>query len=145
MRGVRLLKLIDEDGGLSTLYKQRVAMAALEVMAESFNVPLGRLTMASRQRANVAFARQMAMYLSHVVGQLSQREVAIEFDREASTVSHACHTIEDRRNGDVFDHKVAALEDMLRVRLKAVIDQTIADESGALAPPLEIKRLLRAG
>ncbi|MEM6537220.1 MAG: helix-turn-helix domain-containing protein [Pseudomonadota bacterium] len=100
-------------------YRATIAAAALEVISEAFNVPLARLATASRQQANVAFARQMAMYLCHVVGELSIREIAIEFAREPSTVSHACHAIEDRRDIDVFDRQLTVLEEALRERLQA--------------------------
>ena len=125
----------DRRGEGGEIYRRRVAMAALEVMAEAFAVPLSRLTMASRQRANVAFARQMAMYLAHVVGGLSLREVAAEFEREPSTVSHACHMIEDRREeGGVFDAQMLFLERALRERMEA-FSGAIPGPCGKPAPP----------
>jgi len=111
----------EQKGGLPAdeLYRRRVAMMALEVMAEAFSIPLSRLTMGSRQRANVAFARQVAMYLTHVVGKVSIREVSIEFGRKLSTVSHACHVIEDRREAQLFDRQISFLEAALEERMEA--------------------------
>ncbi len=109
-----------------TLYRRRVAMAALEVMAQSYNVPLAQLTMAGRQRASVAFARQMAMYLCHVVGGLSMREVSVEFGRERSTVSHACHAIEDRRDGEKFETQAQAMEAAMRAQIARIHRDLVA-------------------
>ncbi|MGF1545388.1 MAG: helix-turn-helix domain-containing protein [Parvularculaceae bacterium] len=133
MRDVR------KDDGFSELYKQKIAAAALEVMAEAYNVPLSRLTMASRQKAHIAFARQMAMYLAHVVGQLSLRDVAGAFEREPSTVSYACHAIEDRRDSPIFDKQMAFLETTLRERVEgaARVEAAFADDG---APTLRSGR-----
>jgi hypothetical protein len=135
--------LVERDGGFSMLYKRRVAMAALEVMAEAYGVPLGRLTMSTRQRANVAFARQTAMYLCHVVGRLTMREVALEFERERSTVSHACHAVEDRRESPVFDAQLTYLEQALRERIKRYVNEIIEGSTTGYAdrytPPRELK------
>ncbi|MEM6414986.1 MAG: helix-turn-helix domain-containing protein [Pseudomonadota bacterium] len=103
--------------GSSELYRARVTMAALNVMAEAFNNSLGRLTMSSRQKANVAFARQIAMYLSHIVGQLSMREVSIEFEREPSTVVYACQAIEELRDKPIFERQMQFLEEALHERI----------------------------
>ncbi|MBI1391735.1 MAG: chromosomal replication initiator DnaA [Alphaproteobacteria bacterium] len=94
-----------------------VADAAFEVMSQAYNIPLARLSMTGRQHANVAFVRQTAMYLCHVVGQLTVRDIALIFGREPSTVSHACHAVEDRRDLEIFDQQLSLLEAALRARL----------------------------
>ncbi len=131
-------------GGYSPLFKRRIAMAAIEVMAEAYDIPLSRLTMATRQRASVALARQIAMYLAHVIGQMSLREVAKEFDREVSTVSYACHVIEDKRDNELFDDQVSLLEEALRGRLKQIIEQTLAAGQSLVAPASEQKNKSRS-
>ncbi|RZO68512.1 MAG: hypothetical protein EVA70_01670 [Parvularculaceae bacterium] len=130
-------------GELAELYRRRAAMAALEVISEAFDVPLSRLTMATRQRANVAFARQIAMYLCHVIAQLSVRDISTEFERERSTVVYALHTIEDRRDSPLFEDQLELLEIALRQRLAVIAADLIKlDEknaSAALPPPIEVK------
>ncbi|MEM6626550.1 MAG: helix-turn-helix domain-containing protein [Pseudomonadota bacterium] len=64
---------------------------------------------ATRGRASAALARQVAMYLAHVGFEMSLARVAAAFGRDRSTVAHACHLIEDRRDDPVFD---AWLEDL---------------------------------
>lgn len=57
-----------------------------------------------------AFARQIAMYLAHVGFGLSMAEVGRAFGRDRTTVVHACHLIEDRRDERRFDDLLDHLE-----------------------------------
>ena len=57
-----------------------------------------------------AFARQIAMYLAHVGFGLSMAEVGRAFGRDRTTVVHACHLIEDRRDDVRFDQLLDHLE-----------------------------------
>ena len=57
-----------------------------------------------------AFARQIAMYLAHVGFGLSMAEVGKAFGRDRTTVVHACHLIEDRRDDVRFDQMLDHLE-----------------------------------
>jgi hypothetical protein len=57
-----------------------------------------------------AFARQIAMYLAHVVFGLSMAEIGRAFGRDRTTVVHACHLIEDRRDEMRFDQLLDHLE-----------------------------------
>ena len=67
-----------------------------------------------RGAIEVARARQVAMYLAHVGMGLSLARVAYAFDRDRSTVAHACRLIEDRRDDPDFDGWVTCLEDGLK-------------------------------
>jgi chromosomal replication initiation ATPase DnaA len=67
-----------------------------------------------RGSAEIAFARQVAMYLCHVAFELSLSRVAAAFGRDRSTVAHACHIIEDRRDDEAFEYWIDALEASLR-------------------------------
>ena len=67
-----------------------------------------------RGNAGAAFARQVAMYLCHVVFEWSLARVAQAFGRDRSTVAHACHSIEDRRDDEAFDDWIAVLEESVR-------------------------------
>ena len=50
------------------------------------------------------------MYLCHTAFERSLARVAIAFGRDRSTVAHACHAIEDRREDPHFDDWIDALE-----------------------------------
>lgn len=80
----------------------------------AFNVKENELAAATRSNARAAFARQIAMYLSHVAFELSLSRVAFAFGRDRTTVSHACHLIEDRRDDPGFDEQLDGLERVLR-------------------------------
>lgn len=64
--------------------------------------------------ARVAFARQIAMYLMHVLYGHSLTEVAGFFGRHRSTAFYACQKIEDLREDPCFDRQLTQLENLLR-------------------------------
>lgn len=91
------------------------AHLAASVAAYALNVPLDEVADRARGRAEAAFARQVAMYLCHVGFEFSLKRVAAAFGRDRSTVAHACHAIEDRRDQPHFDRLMTSLEAMMRV------------------------------
>lgn len=60
-------------------------------------------------------ARQAAIYLCHVACGMSLGNVAQAFRRDRSTVSHACHAVEDRRDDPLFDAWIEAMTQSLRL------------------------------
>lgn len=80
------------------------------VVAATFRLPIAELRGASRGEAPIAFARQVAMYVAHVWFALSLTEVGRRFDRDRTTVAHACRVVEDRRDDPHIDRVVAAIE-----------------------------------
>ena len=78
----------------------------LELKAEDILLP-------ERGPRDMARARQVAMYLSHVGLEMSLSRVAIAFDRDRSTVAHACHRIEEMRDEADFDAWLDRLEEGL--------------------------------
>lgn len=69
---------------------------------------------ASRCRIGVARSRQLAMYLAHVVLGVSLTAIGAAFGRDRTTVSYACHLIEDMRDDPDFDAEVTDLEMQLQ-------------------------------
>ncbi len=76
---------------------------ALELKAENILMP-------DRGPRDMVQARQVAMYLSHVGLEMSLSRVANAFDRDRSTVAHACHKIEEMRDEAEFDAWLETLE-----------------------------------
>jgi chromosomal replication initiation ATPase DnaA len=68
------------------------------------------LVAATRRSADVAFARQVAMYLAHVGAGLSMSEVGRGFGRDRTTVAHACRHVEDRRDDPRIEAMLVCLE-----------------------------------
>jgi chromosomal replication initiation ATPase DnaA len=87
---------------------------AQAVVAHLYDVSMDDLFAATRRGAKAAFARQVVMYLMHVVYGLSLTEVAAQFRRDRTTVSHACHRVEDLRDDAVLDRQLSQLENLLR-------------------------------
>lgn len=75
-----------------------------------FGIDLVDLHQPNRGRANIALARQAAMYHAHTGLGLSMAEAGLLFDRDRTTVSHACALIEDRRDDANFDLALELLE-----------------------------------
>jgi len=94
-----------------------IARMAKEVACESYGLSHGEFHGARRGDSRLSLARQTAMYLAHVVGQLTLNETATFFKRDRSTVSHACMNIEDRRDSPVFDLQLEYMEKRLRARI----------------------------
>jgi len=82
----------------------------IALVATRKRIPPNMITNQERCRAPAARARQLAMYLSHVVCGRSLSEVGDAFGRDRTTVSYACARIEDLRDDAHFDAEVEALE-----------------------------------
>ena len=78
------------------------------------------LTHPSRCRAATARARQLAMYLCHVVLGRSLADIGAVFGRDRTTVSHACAVIEDMRDDPAFDEEVSGYERRLEAQRDAM-------------------------
>lgn len=83
---------------------------AASVASFALAVPLCDILSTTRGMARAAFARQVAMYLAHVGFEMSLARVAVASGRDRSTVAHACHLIEDRREQPAFDAWLEQLE-----------------------------------
>lgn len=79
-----------------------------------FSVDLGEITANTRGKKKVAFARQIAMYLAHVTCGLKLTETGELFERDRTTVAHACSVVEDRRDEPSFDLTLYFLEQSVR-------------------------------
>ncbi len=90
-----------------------------ETVAQVFGVEGGDLRRATRGRAKVARARQVAMYLAHIACGMSLTEVGRTFARDRTTVSHACGVIEDGRDDPTFDRVLELLEQVVQALLQA--------------------------
>ncbi|AVF02520.1 MULTISPECIES: helix-turn-helix domain-containing protein [Devosia] len=83
---------------------------AATLVAQHTNVDVSMIFHARRCRINTARARQLAMYLAHVVLGESLTDIGMAFGRDRTTVSYACNLIEDMRDDVEFDREVTDLE-----------------------------------
>ncbi|SFC44607.1 helix-turn-helix domain-containing protein [Devosia psychrophila] len=101
---------------------QRNCDRVIALVAQQKSVPIRLLTDANRGRRGAARARQLAMYLSHVVYGRSLAEIGKAFGRDRTTVSYACALIEDMRDDPRFDEEVCALELQLETSMATEVD-----------------------
>ncbi len=69
-----------------------------------------RVQLRRDRRRTLCHVRQIAMYVCHVALQIPLHEIGLAFGRDRTTVGHACHVVEDRRDDPAFDDFVAAVE-----------------------------------
>jgi ATPase involved in DNA replication initiation len=86
---------------------------AAALVAAEMDVSIHLIFHASRCQARTARARQLAMYLAHVVLGQSLTAIGEAFGRDRTTVSYACNLIEDLRDDKSFDSAVERLEMLL--------------------------------
>ena len=97
--------------------QRRIAWAAIDLACEAYGITPEEIISPGRSQAHISLARQVAMYLAHVVGELNLVQLSVEFRRDRTTVSHACHMIEDRRDSPIFDQQLAFLENEYKKKL----------------------------
>ena len=81
-----------------------------QAVAAAFAVPVDAVRASSRSTAEVAFARQCAMYLAHVALGASCHAVGRLFHRDRTTVAHACQLVELRRDDPAIDRMLDMLQ-----------------------------------
>ncbi|GGE95013.1 hypothetical protein H1W37_04500 [Stappia taiwanensis] len=86
----------------------------------AFGVTQEDIDRRSRGPARTALARQVSMYLHHVVLERTLTSVAQTFGRDRTTVAHACRVIEDRRDDPEFEATLSALEEAIASGLRLV-------------------------
>lgn len=95
---------------LSADERDRCARAALELaVSRVFGISGDQIWQGTRGLQHVAQARQIAMYLAHVVCRLSLTDVGRMFGRDRTTVAHACLKIEIMRDNPVLDRALDLL------------------------------------
>lgn len=104
---------IPKPGRKPTLTSEQSARcrAIVGIVARDTGIPVDAFVAASRCGVKTARARQLAMYLCHVLAGLTMTQVGLFFRRDRTTVAHACALIEDARDDRPMDSRIQALED----------------------------------
>ena len=90
--------------------RDQAVRAIVAMVAAAFGLSLSDLASDRRGVAEIAFARQVAMYLAHTHLRLPLTEAGRVFHRDRTTVRHACRQVEDRRDDPRVDHLLDCLE-----------------------------------
>ncbi|MGL1922067.1 MAG: hypothetical protein OCD03_13665 [Hyphomicrobiales bacterium] len=92
----------------------RVKPVIIEMVSKVFRVSSRDILAKSRSQAHIAFARQVAMYLTHICCGLNLTQTGKLFERDRTTVAYACNLVEDRRDEMNFDLTLEILEKTIR-------------------------------
>ena len=96
------------------LSAQRVGLAQT-IAAQIYDVSAAEMRAPTRGRPRAARARQIAIALARIVFDMSQKQLAVAFGRDRSTVCHACNLIARLREEDgEFDSTLRWMEGLLR-------------------------------
>ena len=96
---------------IGRLRRDALAYALVARVARLRRISLRDLLQGSRGSGNAALTRQLAMYLVHVLLGRRQEVIGQLFDRDHTTVSHACAVIEVLREEDAaIDAAIACIE-----------------------------------
>ena len=98
--------------------------------AKAFGIRSCDLDSRTRKQADIAFARQIAMYIAHVRLGLNLGEVGRVFQRDRTTVGHACRLIEDRRDDEEVDFLINSLERAVEEWLQIAHHRPVGITSG---------------
>ncbi len=89
----------------------KTACRIVRQMTAELVMLLGDRILLRRDRRRFAcHVRQIAMYVCHVSLQVSLSDIGQAFGRDRTTVGHACHVVEDRRDDPAFDDFVSTVE-----------------------------------
>jgi chromosomal replication initiation ATPase DnaA len=121
-------RIADED-------RARVGFV-IALAAFALGVTITEVRHVTRGCAEAALARQVAMYIAHVAFEMSLARVANAFRRDRSTVAHACHRMEDRRDEPGFDKWLDQLEATARAAPSPLPDALATELSALLAMEL---------
>ena len=108
------VRVIEQQAGPPVSLAREQAWLVQAAVAHVSGVALKDLCATTRRPPKAALARQIAMYLCHIVFKMSPAEVARIFGRDPSTVKYALGRIEEMREEPELDRTLDWLEAMLR-------------------------------
>lgn len=101
------------------------AQLSIGISAYALGFDLNDMIKDRRGSRRTCTVRQVAMYLTYTSFGMSLSRCAFAFDRDRSTIAHACQSIENRRDDADFDQWIEGLEGVLK---QLVPYAAIADE-----------------
>ena len=113
----------------SKVAAQRYCRLAREITGAIFAVPVTAIEKSTRATLEASDARHTAMYIAHVVFQVSLAAMAGEFGRDRSSVTYAVRRIEDERDDPVFDATIERIEQLAHA-VRQAMDAASVDPRG---------------
>ncbi|MEJ2116478.1 MAG: helix-turn-helix domain-containing protein [Alphaproteobacteria bacterium] len=105
--------LLYETPSYTSIYSIHIRQIVEHCVVSAFDVSREALYAPGRSHAKTALARQVAMYLTHVVFGLTLTEVGELFQRDRTTVAHGCSVVEDLRDNPDMDRVLTIFETAL--------------------------------
>ena len=110
----------ENSSALAPSIPERTCQWVAFCVARDYGLDLVTLFAPTRGAPRTAFARQVAMYLAHTGFELNFETISRVFGRDRTTVSHACHVVEDGRDDIWLDCRLEALELFCRSGFEAL-------------------------
>lgn len=110
-------------GGAREMSTRLTCRLVQNLTADAVLLAAGRVALLRDGRRARCHVRQISMYLCHVVLQITQNDIAHAFDRDRTTVRHACSVVEDRRDAADFDAFLETTERLVASAFAAPADQ----------------------
>jgi chromosomal replication initiation ATPase DnaA len=88
------------------------------LVSQVYDVPARELTGKRRGSPEVTNARQVAVYLTRMVLELSYGDLGAAFGRHRTTVQHAVQRVEELRDDPQIDQTLTWLESVLRAAME---------------------------
>ncbi len=95
-------------------FRRKIRGSVETAVAQVFGVAQNDICFPTRGRKQAAQARQVAMYVTHISCGINLTDVGCIFERDRTTVAHACALVEDRRDDPVYDRVLDLLEWIVR-------------------------------
>lgn len=102
---------------------REVCRLVRRVVSEIISLTGDRTQMRRDRRRMLCHVRQIAMYVCHVSLSIPMTEIGQAFGRDRTTVGHACHVVEDRRDDAGFDDFITGIERIVSVIFAAEGEQ----------------------
>jgi chromosomal replication initiation ATPase DnaA len=96
----------------------RACDSTIDLMSALFGIDSRELRRGGRTSRDATRVRQLAMYVAHVILKFSMKEVGVGFQRDRTTVLHACHLVEDLRDDPDFDQMAGLAERVVAAAFK---------------------------
>ena len=106
---------------LKLLIQQRDAVFndfVCDVISALLGLEVSDILSPNRGSAKITFARQLSMYLCHVIGTETLRDIGAYFSRDRTTVAYACRLIEDMRDDAALNNDIEQIEAMMSLIVK---------------------------
>ncbi len=124
---------------IQSLWRDACAVVVRDIAAEAFDIVPEMILSKQRGKEYVSRARQVAMYLTHVVCSISMTDVGLAFNRERTTVAHACKRVEEMRDDEYIDIQLDLIAEKVQARLEKI---KIQDLQAQVLPAAEKKSVV---